>query len=140
MGCHFLIQGVFPAQGSNPGLLSLLHWQADSLPLPLLGSPCPGSALLQRLPMSFRVLCYDRDLGTSTRWLCAWPCSAPSSSRHPLAPSAPVTLVSLLFYPYTELTSTLVTGHFVFPVRVFLLQISHSSLPYFCLLRYCLVR
>ena len=28
MGCHFLLQGVFPTQGSN---LSLLHWQADSL-------------------------------------------------------------------------------------------------------------
>ena len=28
--CHFLIQGIFPTQGSN---LSLLHWQADFLPL-----------------------------------------------------------------------------------------------------------
>ena len=31
--------GIFPTQGSNPGLLSLLHWQADSLPLHHLGSP-----------------------------------------------------------------------------------------------------
>ena len=28
VGCHFLLQGIFPAQGSNPGLL---HWQMDSL-------------------------------------------------------------------------------------------------------------
>ena len=28
--CHFLFQGIFPTQGLN---LSLLHWQADSLPL-----------------------------------------------------------------------------------------------------------
>ena len=28
MGCHFLLQGIFPALGLNP---SLLHWQADSL-------------------------------------------------------------------------------------------------------------
>ena len=30
MGCHFLLQGMFLTQGSN---MSLLHWQADSLPL-----------------------------------------------------------------------------------------------------------
>ena len=29
-GLHFLLQGIFPTQGSN---LHLLHWQADSLPL-----------------------------------------------------------------------------------------------------------
>ena len=32
--CHYaLLQGIFPTQGSNPGLLCLLHWQAGSLPL-----------------------------------------------------------------------------------------------------------
>ena len=36
VGCHFLLQGIFPTQGSN---LHLLHWQADSLPLSHLGSP-----------------------------------------------------------------------------------------------------
>ena len=30
VGCHFLLQGIFPTQGSN---LHLLHWQLDSLPL-----------------------------------------------------------------------------------------------------------
>ena len=29
-GCHFLLQGILPTQGSN---LHLLHWQVDSLPL-----------------------------------------------------------------------------------------------------------
>ena len=32
-GCHFLLQGIFPTQGSNPCLLCLLHRQANSLPL-----------------------------------------------------------------------------------------------------------
>jgi len=32
VGCHFLIQGIFLTQGSNPHLLCLLPWQADSLP------------------------------------------------------------------------------------------------------------
>ena len=26
VGCHFLLQGIFLTQGSNLGLLSLLHW------------------------------------------------------------------------------------------------------------------
>ena len=29
VGCHFLLQGIFPTQRSNPCLLCLLHWQAD---------------------------------------------------------------------------------------------------------------
>ena len=34
-GLPFLLQGIFPAQGSNP---RLLHWQVDSLSLSRLGS------------------------------------------------------------------------------------------------------
>ena len=30
VGCHFLLQGIFPTQGSNS---LFLHWQEDSLPL-----------------------------------------------------------------------------------------------------------
>ena len=33
--CHFLLQGIFPTQGTN---LCLLHWQANSLSLSHLGS------------------------------------------------------------------------------------------------------
>ena len=36
--CHFLLQDIFPNQGSN---LHLLHWQADSLTLSPQGSPYP---------------------------------------------------------------------------------------------------
>ena len=32
VGCHALLQGIFPPQGSNPGFLCLLHWQAGPLP------------------------------------------------------------------------------------------------------------
>ena len=38
MGCHSLLQGIFPTQGSNPRLLCLMHWQADSLPLSYQGT------------------------------------------------------------------------------------------------------
>ena len=36
VGCHFLLQGIFPNQGSNP---CLLHWQANSLPVSHQESP-----------------------------------------------------------------------------------------------------
>ena len=42
VGCCFLLQGIFPAQGSNLRLLCLLHWETGSLPL---GPP--------RKPLSF---------------------------------------------------------------------------------------
>ena len=38
VGCHFLLQGIFPTQGSNLHLLCLRHWQVNSLPLSYLGS------------------------------------------------------------------------------------------------------
>ena len=39
VSCHFLLQGIFPTQGSN---LCLLRWQADSVLLSCLGNPCLG--------------------------------------------------------------------------------------------------
>ncbi|XDA72876.1 hypothetical protein R6Z07F_003154 [Ovis aries] len=40
VGCHFLLQGIFLIQESNLCLQRLLHWQAGSLWLMALGSPC----------------------------------------------------------------------------------------------------
>ena len=39
VGCHALLQGIFPTQGSNLRLLRLLHWQVGSLPLVPPGKP-----------------------------------------------------------------------------------------------------
>ena len=39
-GLPFLLQGIFPAQGSNLHLLHLLHWQVGSLPLAPPGKTC----------------------------------------------------------------------------------------------------
>ena len=36
VGCHALLQGIFPTQGLN---LHLLHWHVDSLPLSHQGNP-----------------------------------------------------------------------------------------------------
>ena len=47
VGCHFLLQGVFPTQGSNPPLLRLPHWRAGSLPLASPGK-LPGTPIRER--------------------------------------------------------------------------------------------
>ena len=44
--CHFLLQGIFPTQGSNLHLLGLLHWHMDSLPLYHLGIQPPLPAFI----------------------------------------------------------------------------------------------
>ena len=51
-GCHCLLQGIFPTHGSNPCLLCLLQWQADSLPLGHQGS----------LPFLSLVIIFHRNL------------------------------------------------------------------------------
>ena len=57
-GLPFLLQGIFPSQGSN---LRLLLWQADSLPLSCEGSPVLGKTLdkcyLLQLHLSFMNSC-----------------------------------------------------------------------------------
>ena len=39
VGCHVLLQGIFPTQGSNSSLLRLLHWQTGPVTLASLGKP-----------------------------------------------------------------------------------------------------
>ena len=39
VGCHALLQRIFPTQGLNPHFLLFLHWQADCLPLVAPGKP-----------------------------------------------------------------------------------------------------
>ena len=52
VSCHFLLQGIFPTQGSNP---HLPHWQADSLLLSHRGSPikCSPSFLEKYLAVYY---------------------------------------------------------------------------------------
>ena len=54
MGRHFLLQGIFLTQGSNPHFLCLLHWQADSLPLCRLGSQCNMRDQQERQEQTFK--------------------------------------------------------------------------------------
>ena len=62
MGCHFLLQGIFPTQGSNPCLCVFLHWQGGSLPLRQLRSPLNilfiNSQAFSLLPWPYPILSF----------------------------------------------------------------------------------
>ena len=47
VGCHALLQGIFPTQGLNLRLLRLLHWQAGSLPPAPPRKPAQGTVVPQ---------------------------------------------------------------------------------------------
>ena len=66
VSCHFLLQGIFPTQGLTLGLLWLLHWQVDSLPLSYLGSPSGLLLSICSFPLlEKRNLCFKMYF-----WLC----------------------------------------------------------------------
>ena len=50
---HFLLQGIFLTQESNLSLLSLLHWQVDSLLLRHLGSPPLQCTIMSNILLNF---------------------------------------------------------------------------------------
>ena len=57
MGCHTLLQGIFPTQGWNLLLLCLLHWQVDSLQFKF-SKWLPSSSLIRQniSATSFKVI------------------------------------------------------------------------------------
>ena len=59
VGCHALLQGILLTQGLNPHPLSLLHWQACSLPVAPPGKPFINPHLALILPKQKRSLCLD---------------------------------------------------------------------------------
>ena len=92
VGCHFLLQGIFPTQGSNS---HLLHWQADSL---WLRGTWEAPRHFQQERVRSRLF-----LGT---WLMGWlereSCNLLSSSLRGYAP-----LNSLVASEYTHLSTPL---------------------------------
>ena len=66
VGCHFLLQRIFPTQGLNLCLLHFLYWQVDSLPLHHLGRPL-WSPLLQGC-LSLVAFLNQMPLLLSSRW------------------------------------------------------------------------
>ena len=73
MGCHALLQGIFPVQGSNPHLLCLLHWQTGSLPLGPLETPLAIDFLVTHLcPTLLQPLPGSSDHGVSQARILEW--------------------------------------------------------------------
>ena len=59
-GCQSLLQGVFLTQELNPCLLSLLHWQTDSLPLAPPGKHHKDDTYVNKLvKLAFSLFLYD---------------------------------------------------------------------------------
>ena len=63
VGCHALLQGIFPAQGLNLHLLHLLHWQASSL-----SQVPPGKPLIYPiLKIKFVCISLEQEMWTQGR-------------------------------------------------------------------------
>ena len=56
VGCQALLQGIFSIQGSNPHFLSLLHWEAGSLPPASPGKPSYPCSLLELISTKAHLL------------------------------------------------------------------------------------
>ena len=56
VGCHALLQKIFPTQGLNPHLLCLLHWQVGFLPL-----AAPGKTVILIIPSVILELLFLED-------------------------------------------------------------------------------
>ena len=72
VGCYALLQGIFPTHGLSPHLLSLLHWQADSLPLVPPGKP----HLICTLPLkkSLQIKKPKKQQQQNKKWTCGETC------------------------------------------------------------------
>ena len=66
VGYHFLLQGIFPTQGSNPGLL---HCRQTLYRLSHMGSPIDWEALIQSVSQSVQLLSHVRLFATP--WIAA---------------------------------------------------------------------
>ena len=67
VGCHALIQGIFPIQGSNPHLFCLLHWQTGSLPRVPPGESINDEMTLYILSLRQRLQSEERKVDTSSQ-------------------------------------------------------------------------
>ena len=88
---HFLLQGIFPTHGSNPGLL---HWQVDSSPPETSGKPAQirdsSKEATTRADLFPPCLMADQYLHTPHEWNLAFPSfficpSGPPSSQRGLS-------------------------------------------------------
>ena len=118
MSCCALLQVIFPAQGSNLCLLSLLHWQVGSLPLVLPGKP--NNAVL--LPSN-----YFQHSDSLFLYITKW------SPQYLQLPFAPYKVMTMLFFFLTMLlTVCFISMTHLFcnwSLHLSLSRLFHSTLP-----------
>ena len=71
VGCHALLQVIFPTQGSNPCFLCLPHWQVGSLPLVKSGKSIwvsKSTVILCLVLMKSWLIGKDPDAGRAWGW------------------------------------------------------------------------
>ena len=66
VGFRAHLQGIFPTQGLNLGLLCLLHWQVGSLPLAPPGKSSVSSMYYHISPLEIWLIC----ISISNEWKC----------------------------------------------------------------------
>ena len=79
VGSCLFLQGIFLIQGSNPRLLSLLHWQTGSLPLVPPGKPLE-TRMLFKCPASLNI--FVLNLGFTSLFQAA--CSLTKEDKNPV--------------------------------------------------------
>ena len=89
MGCHAFLQGIFLTHRSNPCLLCLLHWQADSTTVP------PGKPWGERLPI-FLSLRFEDGLSFWVRLGVCITCWGPTLLAHCLDMAQTIPVLSSL--------------------------------------------
>ena len=72
-GCHFLLQGIFLTQGSNPRLLHLLHWRAGLFTPEPPGKPIEEDTPDECKPKERHVSGFNVTWNKNSRWsFCNW--------------------------------------------------------------------
>ena len=115
VGCHTLLQGIFPTQGSNPHLLHLQHWQEGSLPLAPPGKTMYICILFQILfhgsSDSKESACNARDLG----WIPGLGRSPGEGKGYPLQYSGLENSMDYIVHGIAKSQTRLSNFHFHFP-------------------------
>ena len=69
MGCHILLQGIFPTHRSNSHLWHLLHWQVNSLPLHHLGILVTSKKKINKLKDTFEEITQNEVQRERDEWV-----------------------------------------------------------------------
>ena len=81
LGCHSLLQGIFPTQGLNLSLLCLLNWQMGSLPLAPPGKPI-YVLLISNWHIILSILWHCLSLGLEWKLTFSSPVATAAKIRH----------------------------------------------------------